>query len=100
MRIMKDIISNLNKAFDNRVRVGIMSILLKSNWVDFTTLRNTMEVTDGNLSSHLSSLEKQNMIKLKKQFINKRPKTSYKISRNGLRKFTEHLDAFNKLTKV
>ncbi len=94
---MKNILSNLNKAFDSRVRVGIMSILLKSNWVDFTTLKNTLQVTDGNLSSHLSSLEKQNMIKLKKQFIENKPKTSYKISRNGLRKFNEHLNALEKL---
>lgn len=94
---MKNILSNLNKAFDSRVRVGIMSILLKSNWVDFTALKNTLQVTDGNLSSHLSSLEKQNMIKLKKQFIENKPKTSYKISRNGLRKFNEHLNALEKL---
>ena len=94
---MKNILSNLNKAFDSRVRVGIMSILLKSNWVDSTTLKNTLQVTDGNLSSHLSSLEKQNMIKLKKQFIENKPKTSYKISRNGLRKFNEHLNALEKL---
>jgi DNA-binding HxlR family transcriptional regulator len=94
---MKNLLSSLNKAFDSRVRVGIMSILLKSNWIDFTTLKNTLQVTDGNLSSHLSSLEKQNMIKLKKQFIENKPKTSYKISRNGLRKFNEHLNALEKL---
>ncbi len=96
---MNDIIANLNKAFDSRIRVGIMSILLKSNWVDFTTLRNTLQVTDGNLSSHISALEKHNMIKLKKQFVDNKPRTSYKITRSGLRKFTDHLDAFEKLIK-
>jgi len=96
---MEELLSNLNKSFDNRIRIGIMSILLRSNWVDFTTLKNTLKATDGNLSSHLSSLEKQNMIKLKKQFINNRPKTSYKISRNGLRKFTLHLNALEILIK-
>ena len=94
---MKDIISQLNKAFDSRVRVGIMSMLMKSNWIDFTTLRNDLGATDGNISSHLTYLEGQNMIKLKKQFVNNRPKTSYKITRNGLRKFTEHLAVFEKL---
>lgn len=96
---MKNIISNLNKIFDNRIRVGIMSILLRANWVDFTTLRNALQATDGNLSSHLSALEKHNMIKLKKQFVGNKPKTSYKISRSGLRKFTEHLNAFEELIK-
>jgi DNA-binding HxlR family transcriptional regulator len=94
---MKDILSNLNKAFDNRIRVGIMSVLMRSNWIDFTNLRNTLGVTDGNLSSHLSALEKFNFLKVKKQFINNKPKTSYKISRQGLRKFSEHLKAYEKL---
>ena len=96
---MIDIISNLDKTFDSRIRVGIVSILMRSNWVDFTTLRNTLQATDGNLSSHLSALEKQNMIKLRKQFIGNKPNTSYKITRNGLRKFTEHLSVFEKLIK-
>ena len=96
---MKELLSNLNKAFDNRMRIGIMSILLRSNWVDFTTLKNTLKATDGNLSSHLSYLEKQNMIKLKRHFVSNRPRTSYKISRNGLRKFTLHLNVLEKLIK-
>ncbi len=94
---MKDVISNLNKAFDSRIRVGIMSVLMRNNWVDFTSLREMLDVTDGNLSSHLSALDKLNFIKIKKQFVNNKPKTSYKISRQGLRKFTEHLKAYEKL---
>ncbi len=96
---MKELLSNLNKAFDNRMRIGIMAILLRSNWVDFVTLKKTLEATDGNLSSHLSYLEKQNMIKLKRQFVNNRPRTSYKISRNGLRKFSLHLNVLEELIK-
>lgn len=97
---MKDLISKLNKLFDSRVRVGIMSMLLRSNWIDFRTLKESLGTTDGNLSSHLSALEKANMIKLKRQFVNNRPKTSYKITRQGLRRFTEHLEAYEQLTKV
>lgn len=96
---MKDIIANLSKTFDNRIRVGIMSVLIRDGWVDFTTLRDALRATDGNLSSHLSALEKESMIKMKKQFVKNRPRTSYKITRNGLRKFTLHLEAFEKLIK-
>lgn len=96
---MKEILSKLNKAFDSRIRVGVMSILMESNWVDFTTIRDTLGATDGNISSHLAFLEKQNMIKLKRQFVGNRPKTSYKITRNGLRKFSEHLEVFKMLMK-
>jgi DNA-binding HxlR family transcriptional regulator len=97
---MKEEFDKLNKLFDSRIRVGVMSILMKANWVDFSTIKKTLGATDGNLSSHLSTLEKHNIIKLKKQFINNRPKTSYKINRQGLRKFAEHLEAFEKLTKL
>lgn len=76
-----------------------MSILLRAGWVDFTVLRDTLQATDGNLSSHLSALEKENMLKIKKQFVKNRPRTSYKITRNGLRRFTLHLEAFEKLIK-
>lgn len=76
-----------------------MSILLREGWVDFTVLRDTLQATDGNLSSHLSALEKENMLKIKKQFVKNRPRTSYKITRNGLRRFTLHLEAFEKLIK-
>ncbi len=96
---MRSIIENLNKLFDSRIRVGIMSMLIRSNWVDFGTLKELLKATDGNLSSHLSALEKGSMIKVKKQFVNNRPKTSYKITRHGLRKFTEHLKAYEQLTK-
>ncbi|HJN05852.1 MAG TPA: transcriptional regulator [Bacteroidales bacterium] len=96
---MKEIIANLNKIFDNRIRIGIMSILMRGSWVDFTVLRDTLQATDGNLSSHLSALEKENMLKLKKRFVNNRPRTSYKITHHGFRKFTLHLEAFEKLIK-
>ncbi len=96
---MKEIISNLSKTFNSRIRVGIMSVLMRADWVDFTTLRDMLQATDGNLSSHLSALEKENMLKLKKQFIKNKPRTNYKITRNGLRKFTLHLEAFEKLIK-
>ncbi len=94
---MKKILQNFNSSFDNKIRIGIMSILLKENWVDFTTLRDLLGATDGNIASHLKALEKRNMIKLKKQFINNKPKTSYKVTRQGIRKFTDHLSVFDEL---
>ena len=51
-------IENLNKVFESRVRLGIMSILMVNEWVEFKTLKELLKVTDGNLASHLSALEK------------------------------------------
>ena len=94
---MKDIIENLNKVFESRVRLGVMSVLMVNDFVDFNTLKETLNLTDGNLASHLSALEKHNYIKIKKKFVGKKPNTSYGATDSGKEAFTEHLDALEKL---
>ncbi|WP_029904214.1 transcriptional regulator [Prevotella sp. 10(H)] len=94
---MKDIISGLNKVFDSRVRLGIMSVLMVNDSVDFNTMKELLDVTDGNLASHLKALEKEEVIEVKKQFIGRKPNTSYQVSELGRRLFKEHIDALEKL---
>ena len=96
---MKDIIQNLNKAFESRVRLGVMSILIVNDWVEFNNLKEMLNVTDGNLASHITALEKLKYIKIKKKFVGKKPNTSYGITDLGKKAFTEHLDALEKLLK-
>ncbi len=94
---MKDIISGLNKIFDSRVRLGIMSVLVVNETVDFNTMKDLLNVTDGNLASHLKALEKEGVIEVKKQFIGRKPNTSYQITVLGRKLFMEHIDALEKL---
>ena len=94
---MKDIISGLNKAFDSRVRLGIMSVLSVNESVDFNTMKELLNVTDGNLASHLKALEKEEIIEVKKQFLGRKPNTSYMITPLGAKLFKEHIDALEKL---
>lgn len=94
---MKDIISGLNKIFDSRVRLGIMSVLVVNETVDFNTMKDLLNVTDGNLASHLKALEKEDVIEVKKQFIGRKPNTSYHITVLGRKLFMEHIDALEKL---
>jgi len=96
---MKNIIAGLNKIFDNRIRLGIMSVLMVNDWVDFNTLKEMLELTDGNLSSHIYSLEKEDYIETKKQFLGKKPKTSYRITLVGRQDFTKHIDALEAMIK-
>ncbi|MFT5618618.1 MAG: DNA-binding MarR family transcriptional regulator [Arenicella sp.] len=96
---MKNIISNLNKAFENRVRLGAMSLLMVNDWVEFSTLKETLGVTDGNLSSHLAGLEKMEYLEIQKQFVGKKPKTTYRATLKGREAFKEHLNALEKLLK-
>ncbi|MCD1116029.1 winged helix-turn-helix domain-containing protein [Chryseobacterium turcicum] len=90
-------ISQLNKEFESRVRLGIMSVLMVNDWVDFSEMKNLLEITDGNMASHSNALEKSNYIEVKKEFVGKKPKTSYRVTQLGRTAFTEHLNALEKL---
>lgn len=90
-------ISKLNKEFESRVRLGIMSVLMVNDWVDFSEMKSLLEITDGNLASHSNALEKASYIEVKKEFVGKKPKTSYRVTQNGRTAFTEHLNALEKL---
>jgi DNA-binding MarR family transcriptional regulator len=94
---VKNYIADLNKAFESRVRLGIMSILLVNDVVDFGTLKEQLQLTDGNMASHLSALEKADYISIKKQFIGKKPNTTYAVTPSGKKAFSDHLDALEKL---
>jgi len=94
---MKGLITDLNKAFDNKVRLGIMSVLLTKNDSDFNGLKSILEVTDGNLASHLKALEKENYIEVMKQFIGRKPNTKYTVTVAGREAFRKHLDALEAL---
>ncbi|HRG59569.1 MAG TPA: transcriptional regulator [Bacteroidia bacterium] len=96
---MKNFIEDLNKAFESRIRLGIMSVLMVNDWVDFGTLKEMLQVTDGNLASHINALEKMEYIKVQKQFVGKKPNTSYAVTKIGKKAFSNHLDALENLLK-
>jgi DNA-binding MarR family transcriptional regulator len=96
---MRELLTNLNKHFESRVRLGVMSILMINDWVDFSTLKDDLDVTDGNLASHIKALEGENYVEVKKQFINKKPNTSYRATIEGRKAFEDHLTALQKLIK-
>ncbi len=96
---MKDLIERLNKAFENRVRLGIMSALMVNDTIDFLELKELLQVTDGNLASHISALEKLDYLAVKKEFAGKKTKTSFTATSLGRKEFNYHLNALEKLVK-
>ena len=96
---MKVNIHKLNKAFENRVRLGIMSALIAGEQMDFNRLKELLDVTDGNLASHLKALEKEEFIQVEKSFVGRKPNTKYGATRAGKKAFTEHIDALEALIK-
>lgn len=92
-------IHKLNKAFESRVRLGIMSVLMVNDSIDFNSLKDLLKVTDGNLASHASALEKEGLIHIKKAFVGKKTSTTYSATKIGVKDFEAHLDALEKLIK-
>lgn len=96
---MKSIIAGINKAFESRVRLGIMSVLMVNDTVDFNTIKETLDLTDGNLASHLKALEKIEYVQMSKEFVGRKPRTTYSVTAEGRKAFQEHLNALEKLIK-
>lgn len=92
-------IENLNKAFENRIRLGIMSILMVNDWVEFNKVKELLKATDGNIASHVGSLEKLGYVEVKKEFVGKKPKTSYRVTLSGRDAFKDHLNALENILK-
>lgn len=91
------IIDNINKLFDHRIRLGIMSILVVNDNADFNRLKELLNVTDGNLASHLKSLESVSYIEVEKSFIDRKPNTRYTATKLGKAEFKKHIEALEKL---
>nr|WP_116542165.1 transcriptional regulator [Pontibacter virosus] len=94
---MRAYLENINKAFESRARLGIMSVLMVEDTVDFNTLKETLQLTDGNLASHLSALEEAQYLRVEKQFVGRKPNTTYHATDLGRKAFTNHLDALEQL---
>jgi DNA-binding MarR family transcriptional regulator len=96
---MKNPIENLNKIFDSRVRLGIMSALMVNAEVNFNDLKEAIQVTDGNLASHLKGLEESGYIKVQKGFIGRKTNTTYSVTKAGEKAFKNHIDALEQMIK-
>lgn len=93
-------IVNLNQLFNHRTRMGIMAILMVNEWVDFVSLRDALQLTDGSLASHLKALVKEGLIEVEKKFVNDKPKTSYRATEKGTTAFKKHLSDLEAFVKL
>jgi DNA-binding MarR family transcriptional regulator len=92
-----NLIENLNKIFDSRIRLGIMSALMVNAAISFNELKELLNITDGNLASHLKTLEENDYVKIHKGFIGKKTNTTYAVTRAGEKAFKTHLTALEKM---
>ena len=96
---MDNPIENLNKIFDSRIRLGIMSALMVNAAVNFNDLKELLDITDGNLASHIKTLEENSIIKVQKGFIGKKTNTTYTVTKAGEKVFKAHLDGLEKMIR-
>jgi DNA-binding MarR family transcriptional regulator len=96
---VKHLIHTLNKAFDHRVRLGVMAVLMANESVSFNDLKDVLDLTDGNLASHVAALEKAEYVLVSKQFIGKKPNTTYTATVAGKTAFQQHLATLEKLLR-
>ncbi len=92
-------VHKLNKDFESRIRLGIMSILMVNDWVNFNEMKEHLDITDGNLASHINALEKNKYIEIRKAFVGKKTETSYRITSFGKNEFKSHIKALSDLIK-
>ncbi len=97
---MKAIIDNLSKALESRVRLAAMSILMVNETMDFNALKELLQVTDGNLATHMAMLEREGYIRIQKRFVGKKPRTTYAATGSGKAAFIEHVDALERLIRA
>lgn len=97
---MNNPIENLNKIFDSRIRLGIMSALVVNTGVSYNDIKELIQVTDGNLASHLKTLEDNGYIKVQKGFVGRKTNTTYTATKAGEKAFRTHLDALEKMIKA
>jgi len=94
---VKEIIVHINKVFESRVRLGIMSLLMIHETMDYNSLKELLDISDGNLANHIFALEKEKFISVKKSFSGRKPKTTYSTTAAGKRAFKIHLEALETL---
>ncbi|HEX5169216.1 MAG TPA: transcriptional regulator [Cyclobacteriaceae bacterium] len=96
---MKNPFENLDKVMEHRARLQIMSVLVTNDSYDFKSLKELLDVTDGNLASHMKALEKEKYVAVIKSFVDRKPNTKYKITEKGRTAFKKHLDALEAVLK-
>jgi len=90
---------HIHKAFENRIRLQIMAILCANEQFDFVAMKEALQLTDGNLASHIKMLEGEGFVNVEKTYAGKKPLTIFSASKSGKEAFKKHIEALEKIIK-
>lgn len=99
MNAVKQLLDDLDPLLHEPRRLAIASVLAAAESLTFTELRKTLDMTDGNLSVHLQKLEKEDYVRIDKQFVGRRPQTTCSLTAKGRKAFKEYLDNLEAIVK-
>lgn len=89
----------IDEVIHSRLRLAIMSALIAVEEIEFTTLRDLIKATDGNLSANLKKLEEAGYVAVQKEFVNRKPVSSYSLTNEGKTAFSAYIENLEKLIK-
>jgi DNA-binding MarR family transcriptional regulator len=95
----KRLVEELDPLLHERGRLAIVSVLAAVAELSFTDLRDTLEMTDGNLSVHLQKLEEKGFVAITKQFVGRRPLTTCRLTKAGRQAFARYLEHLEALVR-
>jgi DNA-binding MarR family transcriptional regulator len=89
----------LDRVIHERGRLAIMSMLAASPELSFTELRNTLEMTDGNLTTHMRTLQEAGYVSIAKSYRNRRPLTTVSLTAAGRQAFAQYVALLEQIVK-
>ena len=92
-------LEKFNKVLESKIRLGLMSVLVVNDSLSFNELKDLLQLTDGNLASHLRALEETGYIEVQKQFLGRKPLTTYKSTETGQKAFSDHLQVLENMIR-
>jgi DNA-binding MarR family transcriptional regulator len=88
---------NLDRVIHEKGRLGLMSLLAASPELSFTELRDTLHMTDGNLTTHIRTLQEAGYVSIAKSFQNNRPLTTCALTPSGRKAFTAYINLLEEI---
>lgn len=90
---------HIDPVIHERARLAIVSALAVAPEMSFNELKNTLSLTDGNLSAHARTLEDAGYIRIRKSFEGRRPHTTMRLTRRGRTAFRKYLDTLRRIVE-
>ncbi len=92
--------NELDQVIHQPIRTKIMALLLNSGECDYSTIKNTLNISDGHMSTHMKVLVSEEYVVMEKTFVDNKPKTTYKVTKQGKKKFSEYVDTLKKIVTI